>query len=190
MAVSRQAGFPSSGEAGRLADTASHRVNCDDIGVSFWKPAENPRKRPLRAWAFDLACAIVAGAASLARFSFGQAAHPVHLSLAAGVVVAVGTAAALPVRRVWPGPVFAWTLLAAAVLAQWPDRGALFPVALAVSLYTVATMMRRAEAVTAAVLVAGVMLLVIAEDGTRHWAVAVSDAAGYAAAVLIVGFYV
>jgi signal transduction histidine kinase len=175
---------------GRRAETAARRVNCDDIGVSFWKPAENPRQRPLRSWAFDLACAIVAGAASLARFSFGQAGHPAHLSLAAGVFVAVGTAGALPLRRVWPGPVFAWTLLAAAILAQWPDRGALFPVALAISLYTVAALMRRAAALAAAVLVAGVMLLVVAQDGTRHWALATSDAAGYAAAVLVAGLYV
>jgi signal transduction histidine kinase len=172
-----------------LADAASQRVNCDDIGVSFWKPAENPRKRPPRSWAFDISCAVVAGTASLARFLFGQAAHPAHLSLAAGVLVVVVTAAALPLRRVWPGPVFLWTLLAAAAAAQWPDRGALFPVALAISLYTVAATMRRAEALAAAVLVAGVVLLVVAQDGTRHWAVAISDAAGFAAAVLVVGLY-
>jgi signal transduction histidine kinase len=157
--------------------------------VSFWKPAENPRHRPLRSWVFDTGCAVVAGAASLARFSFGQAGQPVHLSLAAGAIVAVGTAAALPARRVWPAPVFVWTLLAAAVLAQWPDRGALYPVALAISLYTVAAAMPRAEALAAAVLVAGVMVAVVAQDGTRHWAVAISDAAGYAAAVLVVGLY-
>ncbi len=158
--------------------------------MSFWKPAENPRARPLRSWAFDIGCAIVAGAASLASFSFGQAAHPVHRSLAAGVIVAVLTAAALPLRRVWPGPVFLWTLLAAAVLAQWPDGGALFPVALAISLYTVAAMMRRAEALAAAVLVVGVMLLVVGQDGTQHWALAISDAVGFAAAVVVVGLYV
>jgi signal transduction histidine kinase len=158
--------------------------------VSIWKPAENPRARPLRSWAFDAGCAIVAGAASLARFSFGQASHSVHPSLAAGVTVAVLTAAALPLRRVWPGPVFLWTLLAAALLAQWPDRGALFPVALAISLYTVAAMMRRAQAVAAAVLAAGLILLVVGQDGTRHWGLAISDAAGYAAAVLVAGLYV
>jgi signal transduction histidine kinase len=158
--------------------------------VSIWKPAEDPRTWPLRSWALDVGCAIVAGAASLAHFSFGQAAAPVPLSLATGAIVAVLTAAALPLRRVWPGPVFVWTLLAAAILAQWPDRGALFPVALAISLYTVAATMRRAEAVAAAVLVAAVMLLVVAQGGTRHWALAVSDVAGFAAAVLIAGLYV
>ena len=88
------------------------------------------------------------------------------------------TAGALPLRRVWPGPVFVWTLLAVAVLAQWPAHGALFPVALGISLYTVATTMRRAEALAAAVLTTGVLLLVVAQDGTRHWALAISDAVG------------
>jgi len=158
--------------------------------VSLWKPAEIPRTRPLRSWAFDAGCAIAAGAASLAHFSFGQAGHASHLSPAAGVIVAVVIAAALPLRRVWPGPVFVWTLLAAAVMAQWPDRGALFPVALAISLYTVAATMRLVQALAAAVLVAGVMLLVVAQDGTQHWPVAVSDAAGFAAAFLVAGLYV
>jgi hypothetical protein len=158
--------------------------------VAFWKPVENPRTRPLRSWAFDIGCAIAAGAASLARFSFGQTEHSGHLPLAASLIVAVLTAGALPLRRVWPGPVFLWTLLATAVLAQWPAHGALFPVALAISLYTVAAMMRRAEALAAAALVAGVVLLVVAQDGTRHWALAISDAVGFTAAVLVVGLYV
>jgi len=32
-------------------------------------------------------------------------------------------------RRVWPGPVFGAVVLMPAVLAQWPVRGAPFPVA-------------------------------------------------------------
>ena len=144
----------------------------------------------MRSWALDFGCAIVAGAASLAHFSFGQTAHAVQLSPFAAVTVAVLTAVALPLRRVWPGPVFLWTLLAAVVLSQWPDRGALFPVAVAISLYTVAVMMRRAAALAAAVLVVGVTLLAVAQDGTRHWGLAISDAVGYAGAVLILGLYV
>jgi len=161
----------------------------EDGGVSFWKPAENPRARRLRSWAFDAGCAVVAAAASLAHFSFSQTGHAVQLSLATGAIVAVVTAAALPLRRVWPGPVFVWTLLAAALVAQWPDQGALFPVALGISLYTVAATMRWVQAVAAAVLVAGLTLLVVAQDGTNNWPVAVSDAAGFAAAVLVVGLY-
>jgi signal transduction histidine kinase len=158
--------------------------------VSFWKPVGSPGARPLRSWAFDIAVATFAGAASMAHFSFGQMVHPAALPLAGGLTVAALTALALPLRRVWPGPVFLWTVMVAAVLAQWPDHGALFPVALAISLYTLATMMRRAEALAAAVLVAGVVLVVVAQDGTRHWALSLSDAAGFTAAVLLTGLYV
>ena len=158
--------------------------------MAFWKPVEDPGTRSPRSWAFDIGCAIVAGAASVAHFSFGQTAHPAHLSLAASLIVAVLTAGALPLRRVWPGPVFLWTLVAAAVLAQWPAHGTLFPVALAIALYTVAATMRRAEALAAAALAAGVVVLVVAQDGTRHWALAITDAVGFAGAVLLVGLYV
>jgi hypothetical protein len=92
-------------------------LNCEDAGVSFWQPVEDPGTRPPRSWVFDIGCAILAGAASLARFSAGQTAHPAALSLAASLLVAVLTAAALPLRRVWPGPVFLWTILAAAAAA-------------------------------------------------------------------------
>ena len=158
--------------------------------MSCWQPVQNPGARPWRSWVFDIGCAIVAGAASVAHFSFGQTGRPAALSLAAGLTVAVLTALALPLRRVWPGPVLLWTVLAAALLAQWPAQGALFPVALAISLYTVAVTMSRAAALAAAVLVAGVVLLVVAQDGTRHWGLAITDAAGFTAAVLVVGLYV
>ena len=127
--------------------------------MSFWKPVEDPGTRTLRSWAFDIGCAVVAFAASLAHFSFGQTAHPASLPAGGQPGCRGPDRPALPLRRVWPGPVFLWTLLAAAVLAQWPARGALFPVALAISLYTVAATMRRAEALAAAVLVAGVVLV-------------------------------
>ena len=158
--------------------------------MSFWKPVEDPGTRTLRSWAFDIGCAAIAFVASLAHFSFGQTAHPASLPVAASLGVAALTALALPLRRVWPGPVFGWTLLAAAILAVWPTHGALFPVALAIALYTVAATMRRAEALAAAVLTAGLVVAVVGHDGTHDWALAVSDAAGFAAAVLIVGLYV
>ena len=103
--------------------------------MSFWKPVEDPGTRTRRSWAFDIGCAAIAFAASLAHFSFGQTAHPVSLPVAASLGVAALTTLALPLRRVWPGPVFGWTLLAAAVLAVWPTHGALFPVALAIAPY-------------------------------------------------------
>jgi signal transduction histidine kinase len=157
--------------------------------VAFWKPADDPRTRSLRSRAFDIGCAVAAGAASLGHFSFGQATHAAHLPWAAGLAVAVLTAAALPLRRVRPGLVFLWTVLAAALLAQWPDHGALFPVALAVSLYTVAATRRRSEALAAAALAAAVVLLVVALDSTRDGTLAATDAVGFAAAVLLVGLY-
>ena len=44
--------------------------------MSFWKPAEDPGTRRLRSWVFDIGCAVFAFAASFARFSFAQTAHP------------------------------------------------------------------------------------------------------------------
>src|SRR5450755_2423070 len=80
---------------GRLAAAAPRRVNCEDTGVSFWKPVEDPGTRPLRSWVFDIGCAILAFAASLTYFSFGQTARPAALSLVASLAVAAATALAL-----------------------------------------------------------------------------------------------
>jgi signal transduction histidine kinase len=164
-------------------------MNCEDEGVAFWKPVESPGTRPLRSWAFDIGCALFAGAASLTRFSFAQTASSVRPALAVSLIVAILTALALPLRRVWPGPVLIWTVLAAAVLGEWPVRGALFPVALAISLYTVATRMRRAAALAAAVLVAGVVLPAAGQDGWRNsWLPAIYEITA-TTAVLAVGLY-
>jgi hypothetical protein len=102
--------------------------------MSFWTPAENPGTRPPRSRAFDIGCALFAAAASFGSFSFAQTPHPVLPTLPVSVIVAILTALVLSLRRVWPGPVFGITVLMAAVLAQWPVRGALFPVALAIAL--------------------------------------------------------
>jgi signal transduction histidine kinase len=158
--------------------------------MSFWTPAEDPGTRRLRSWVFDVGCALFAFVASFARFSFAQTANPPHLRLAAALVVGALTAGALPLRRVWPGPVFAWTLLVTAVLAEWPIRGMLYPVALAISLYTVAALMRRAEALAAAVLVAAVVLPAAGQAGWRSsWLPAIYEIAA-TAAVLVAGLYV
>ncbi len=158
--------------------------------MSFWKPAEDPGTRRLRSWVFEVGCALFAFAASFARFSFAQTAHSPHLRLAAALVVGVLTAGALPLRRVWPGPVFFWTVLVAAILAEWPIQGALYPVALAISLYTVAALMRRAEALTAGVLAAAVVLPAAGQGGWRtSWLPAIYEIAAIAA-VLLAGLYV
>ena len=86
--------------------------------MSFWTAVENPGTRRPRSWAFDIGCALFAALASFGTFSFAQTAHPVHPPLAVSLVVAVLTALVLPLRRVWPGPVFGVVVLIAAVLAQ------------------------------------------------------------------------
>ena len=110
----------------------------------------------MRSWVFDIGCALLAALGSFGSYSFGQAARPPPPTLAVGLVVAVLTAVVVSLRRVWPGPVFGVVVLMAAVLAQWPVRGALFPVALAISLYTVAATMSRATALVAAALAVAV----------------------------------
>ena len=78
--------------------------------MSFWTAVENPRTRPPRSWAFDIGCALFA-ALAFGMFSFARTAHPAHPPLAVSLVVAVLTALVLPLRRVWPGPVFGVTVL-------------------------------------------------------------------------------
>jgi len=114
--------------------------------MSFWTPVEDPGTRPLRSWAFDIGCALLAAVASFGLFSFAQTANPAHTALAVSLVVAVLTVLVLSLRRVWPGPVFGVMVLMAAVLAQWPVRGELYPVALAIALYTVAATLSRSAA--------------------------------------------
>jgi hypothetical protein len=122
--------------------------------MSFWTPVENPGTRPLRSWVFDVGCALLAALGSFGSYSFGQAERPPPPTLAVGLVVAVLTIPVVSLRRVWPGPVFGAVVLIAAVLAQWPVRGQLYPVALAMALYTVAATLSRATALVAAVLAA------------------------------------
>jgi signal transduction histidine kinase len=164
-------------------------MNCEDEGVAFWQPVESPGTRSLRSWAFDIGCALFACAASLTRFSFAQPAQPVRPAVGVSLAVAVLTALALVLRRVWPGPVFIWTVLAAAVLGEWPVRGALFPVALAISLYTVASRLKRAAALAAAVLAAAVVLPAAGQDGWHNsWLPAIYEITAITA-VLAAGLY-
>ncbi len=158
--------------------------------MSFWTPVEDPRTRPLRSWAFDVGCALLAAAASFLSFSFAQIAHPAHPAPAVSLLVAVLTVLVLPLRRVWPGPVFAVIAAMAAVLAQWPVRGALFPVALAIALYTVAVTMSRATALVAAAL-AVVAEIPAAGQGGWHdgWLAAIYEVIAISA-VLVAGLYV
>ncbi len=158
--------------------------------MSFWTPVENPGTRPLRSWVFDIGCALFAAAASFGSFSFAQAAHPALPALPVSLVVAVLTALVLPLRRVWPVPVFGVMVLIAAVLAQWPVRGALFPVGLAISLYTVAAMMSRATALVAAALTVAAEVPAAGQGGWHDgWLAAIYEVIA-TAAVVVAGLYV
>jgi signal transduction histidine kinase len=157
--------------------------------MSFWTPVENPGTRPPRSWAFDIGCALLAAVASLGLFSFGQTARPVHPALAVSLAVAVLTTLVLALRRVWPGPVFGFTVLMAAVLAQWPARGELYPVALAIALYTVAATLSRPAALVAAALALAAEISAAGQGGwSDSWLPVIFEVI-VIAAVLIAGLY-
>ena len=158
--------------------------------MSVWTAVENPRTRPPRSWAFDIGCALLAALASFGTFSFAQTAQPVRPALAVSAVVAVLTALVLSLRRVWPGPVFGVTVVMAAVLAQWPVRGALFPFALAISLYTVAATMSRATALAAAALAVAAEAPAAGQGGWHDGWLALIYEVIAIAGVLVAGLYV
>jgi signal transduction histidine kinase len=158
--------------------------------MSFWTPVENPGTRRLRSWVFDVGCALLAALASFGSFSFAHAAHPAPPVLAVSLPVAVLTALVVTLRRVWPGPVFAVVVLVAAVLAQWPVRGALFPVALAISLYTVAATLSRATALVAAALAVAAEVSATGQGGWHDsWLAMIYEVIAIAG-VLVGGLYV
>ena len=158
--------------------------------MSFWTPVENPGTRPWRSWVFDVGCALLAAATSFGSFSFAPAAQPALPTLAVSLVVAVLTALVLSLRRVWPGPVFVVTVLMAAVLTQWPVRGALFPFPSAIALYTVAVTMSRTTAIVAAALAVAAELPAAGQGGWHNgWLPAIYEVIGIAS-VLVTGLYV
>ena len=158
--------------------------------MSFWTPVENPGTRPLRSWVFDVGCALFAAAGAFGSSSFALAAHSQPPALAVSLPVAVLTALVVTLRRVWPGPVFAVVVLLAAVLAQWPVRGELFPIALAIALYTVAVTMSRTEALVAAALAVAAEAPAAGQGGWHNaWLPAIYEVIAIAA-VLVAGLYV
>jgi signal transduction histidine kinase len=158
--------------------------------MSFWTPVEDPRTRRLRSWVFDVGCALFAALVSFGSFSFAQTPRPTHPALAVSVVVAALTALVLTLRRVWPVPVFGVVLLMAAVLGQWPVRGALFPFTLAIGLYTVAATASRATAIAAAVLTVAAEIPAAGQGGWHDGWLAVIYEVIATAAVLVAGLYV
>jgi len=158
--------------------------------MSFWTPVENPGTRPLRSWVFDIGCALVAAAGAFGSSSFAQAPHSPPPVLAVSLPVAVLTVLVVTLRRVWPGPVFGVVVLTAAVLAQWPVRGELFPIALGIALYTVAVTMSRTEALVAAALVVAAEAPAAGQGGWHDAWLAVIYEVIAITAVLAAGLYV
>jgi hypothetical protein len=155
--------------------------------MSCWTPVENPGTRPPRSWVFDVGCALLAAVLSFARFSF--AAHPAVPPLVPSLAVAVVTALVLSLRRIWPAPVFGVVVVLAAVLTQWPVRGQLFPVALAIALYTVAATLSRTTALVAAILAVAAQAPATAQGGWHNaWLPAIYEVI-VIAGVLIAGLY-
>jgi signal transduction histidine kinase len=81
-------------------------------------------------------------------------------------------------------------VLTAAVLAQWPVRGELFPVALAIALYTVAATMSRPAALVAAALALAAEGTAAGQGGWSDSWLAVIFEVIVVAGVLIAGLYV
>jgi len=158
--------------------------------MSFWTPVENPGTRPWRSWVFDVGCALLAAAGAFTSFSFTQDAQPQALPPKVSSIVAVMTILVVSLRRVWPGPVFGVVVLMAAVLAQWPVRGELFPAALAVALYTVAVTLSRAKAFVAAALAVAAEAPAAGQGGWHNGWLALTYEVIAIASVLIAGLYV
>jgi signal transduction histidine kinase len=157
--------------------------------MSFWTPVENPGTRPLRSWVFDVGCAALAAAGAFISFSFALGPQPPAPNLKLSLVVAVVTIPVLTVRRIWPGPACAVMVLIAAVLAQWPVRGELFPVALGISLYTVAATLSHVSAIIAGVLAAAAEIPAAGQGGWHNaWLPVIYEIIAIAA-VVITGLY-
>ena len=103
--------------------------------------------------------------------------------------MAVLTALVVSLRRVWPGPVFGVVVLMAAILAQWPVRGELVPVALAITLYTVAATLSRNTALVAAALAVAAEVPATGQGGWHDsWLAMIYEVIAIAA-VVVAGLY-
>ena len=135
-------------------------------------------------WAGDVLLALLAWASAvpvLFQATNGAGDYPVKL-----VVLALITAPLL-VRRRWPGPVFAWTLLSSVAAVSW-DSHLVSGLGLLIALYTVAALRPRRDALTAAALleVAAVAALLATRVGWWYQAFFLT---GMVAAALGLGLY-
>jgi len=150
------------------------------------KPVEYPANRPARRWVFDVFVTLLAFA--LAVPNLFKTGHPHSTPVAAIVVLAVVTAP-LVARRIWPIPVFGWILVAQIPAIFW-DKQLVAASALLMSLYTVARLQSRRDALAcAAVLELTVVTLLLLLAGGGWWSNAIFLSALIAAA-LGLGLYI
>jgi signal transduction histidine kinase len=149
------------------------------------KPVEYPANRPARRWVFDVLVTLLA---------FGLAVpnlfkERVHSTPVAAIVVLAVVMAPLVVRRIWPIPVFGWILVVQIPAIFW-DKQLVAASALLISLYTVARLQSRREALAcAAVLELTVVTLLLLLNGGGWWSGAIFLSALIAAA-LGLGLYI
>jgi signal transduction histidine kinase len=112
----------------------------------MWIPLEHPGSRPTRSWVFDVSVLVVAAAITA---PYGFAREDVT-SLPAWSVDIISGSLLLPllVRRIWPVPVFVSGLVVAAATGWWAMQVVWSP-ALVISLYTVAALRPRRDAIIA-----------------------------------------
>jgi signal transduction histidine kinase len=149
------------------------------------KPVEYPANRPVRRWVFDVFVTLLAFALAVPNL-FKERVH--STPVAAIVVLAVVTAP-LVVRRIWPIPVFGW-ILAAQIPAIFWDKQLVAASALLISLYTVARLQSRREALACAVALELVVLTGVLLFAGRGWWSSLIFLSALIAAALGLGLYI
>ena len=152
--------------------------------VRFWAQVQQPGSRRRSAWVFDAAVALFALLTWLT-YAFGNS------SLPTGGVVAIVVALVLPllVRRIWPVPVFVWSMTVAAAVGWWAEQTVWSP-ALLIALYTVAALRPRRTALLAAgALTAGAVAGAVSVF-PDNWYLVAATLVTLVAAVTALGLYV
>jgi signal transduction histidine kinase len=150
------------------------------------RPVEYPADRPARRWVFDALVTLLAMALALPSLFHDTVRHgpPGVLSFAVLVLMT----APLLVRRIWPIPVFGWLLITAIPAGLW-DRQLLAAPALLISLYTVARLQPRRDALTCAGVLALVVLTGLLLFASPNWWAGAIFVSGLIGAALGLGLY-
>ncbi len=161
----------------------SGRMNWQTGWVGFWARSEEPGSRRRTAWAFDAAVALFA-LLTWSTYAFGSSRFPTW-----GVAAIVGAMVApLIVRRIWPVPVFTWSVAVAAVFGWWTQQTVWSPVLL-IALYTVAARCsRRTTLIAAGALTVGTVVAAI-HVFPANWYLSAGALVAMVVAVTALGLY-